>query len=186
MNYSTFMKRLLLGILIACFSTVAYAAEPLNGYIVLANHDTIACKIKGGRFLNTPFHGITIINEEGEAEYLPSREKKILAFGFVENLRRFDYLFIDVGDKLESGFYQLNVNGPKYKLYYKPTTVYGGNPTYVLFNPAREFAKFEPCILCPWKKQLHALLKDDPKALAAVENAPRVNIPQFVIDINRD
>lgn len=170
----------------AAFLVGARAAEPLTGYIVMENNDTIQCKIKGGRFLTNPFRGITVINEQGEAESLPARDKKIIAFGFVENLRRYDFLFIDVGDKLESGFYQLNVNGPKYKLYYKPTTVYGGNPTYVLFNPAHEFAKFEPCVLCPWKKQLRVLLKDDPKALAAVENAPRVNIPQFVMDINKD
>jgi hypothetical protein len=180
------MKRLLPVILIATFSIAAHAAEPLNGYIVMANHDTIQCKIKGVRFLLNPFHGITVINEQGESQALPSRDKKIIAFGFVENLRRYDFMFIEVGDKLESGFYQLNVNGPKYKLYHKPTTVYGGNPTYVLFTPSGDFAKFEPCVLCPWKKQLRALLKDDPKALAAVENAPRVNMPQFVIDINKD
>ena len=180
------MKRLLPVILIATFSIAARAAEPLNGYIVMANNDTIQCKIKAGRFLNNPFRGITVINEQGAAETFPSKDKKIIAFGFVENLRRYDFLFIDVGDKLESGFYQLNVKGPKYKLYYKPTTVYGGNPTYVLFNPTGEFAKFEPCVLCPWKKQLRVLLKDDPKALAAVENAPRVNMPQFVLDINKE
>ncbi len=180
------MKHLLLAIIVATFSNVARAAEPLTGYIVMANNDTIQCRIKAGRFLNNPFFGITVINEQGEAETLPSRDKKIIAFGFVENLRRYDYLFVDVGDKLESGFYQLIVNGPKYKLYAKPTTLYGGNPTYVLFNPSREFAKFEPCVVCPWKKQLRVLLKDDTKALAAVENAPRVNIPQFVMDINKD
>ena len=178
------MKHIILFIIIT-FSIVASAAEPLNGYIVMANNDTIQCKIKSGRFLNNPFHGITIINEQGKDEFLPSRDKKIIAFGFVEKLRNYHYLFVDVGDKLESGFYQLIVNGPKYKLYSRPTTVYGGNPTYVLFNQNNEFTKFEPCVICPWKKQLRELLKDDPKALEHIENASRVDIPKFVTDINK-
>ena len=180
------MRHVLLVMIMAILTLAGRAAEPLTGYIVLANKDTIQCKIKGGRFLSNPFHGITVINEQGEAESLPSRDKKIIAFGFVENLKRFDYLFVDVGDKLENGFYQLVVNGPRYKLYGRPSTLYGGNPLYVLFNPTGEFAKFEPCVVCPWKKQLRVLLKDDPNAIAAVENAPRVNIPRFVMDINKD
>lgn len=179
------MKHLILAIVITAFSTAASAAEPLAGYIVLTNNDTIQCKIKGGRFLNNPFYGITIINEKGEDESLPSKDKKIVAFGFVENLRSFHYMFVDVGDKLENGFYQLIVNGLKYKLLSRPATVYGGNPTYVLFNQNHDFTKFEPCVLCPWKKQLRKLLKDDPKALEQVESASRVNIPKFVIDINK-
>jgi hypothetical protein len=179
------MKYLLLVIIITTFSRAAGAADTLRGYVVMANSDTVHCKIKGGRFLSNPFHGITIINEQGEDESLPSKNKKIIAFGFVENLRSYHYLFVDVGDKLESGFYQLIVNGLKYKLYTRPTTVYGGNPTYVLFTPNHEFTKFEPCVVCPWKKQLRALLKDDPKALEQIENASRVDIPKFVIDINK-
>lgn len=179
------MKRLILVIIITSFSIASRAAEPLIGYIVLENNDTIQCKIRSGRFLNNIFHGITIINEEGKDESLPSKDKKIIAFGFIENLRTYHYLFVDVGDKLENGFYQLIDNGPKYKLYGRPATVYGGNPTYVLFNQAGELAKFETCVVCPWKKQLREILKDDVKALEYVENASRVNIPKFVRDINK-
>ncbi len=114
-----------------------------------------------------------------------SRNKKIIAFGFIENARSYHYLFVDVGDKLESGFYQLIVNGLKYKLYSRPTTVYGGNPTYVLFNQNHDFTKFESCVVCPWKKQLRELLKDDPTALEHIENATRVDIPKFVLEINK-
>ncbi len=179
------MKHIILVIIVSAISIAARTAEPLNGYIVMANNDTIQCKIKSGRFLNNPFNGITIINEQGKDESLPSKDKKIIAFGFVENLRSFHYLFVDVGDKLESGFYQLIVNGLKYKLYSRPTTVYGGNPTYVLFNQKNDFTKFEPCVVCPWKKQLRQLLKDDLKALEHIENASRVDIPKFVKDINK-
>ena len=179
------MKHLMLAILITSFAIVASAAEPVPGYIVMANNDTIQCKIKSGRFLSNPFKGITIINEQGADEFLPSKDRKIIAFGFVENLKPYHYLFVDVGDKLENGFYQLIVNGAKYKLYGRPTTIYGGNPTYVLFNQGGDFTKFEPCVVCPWKKQLRELLKDDPKALENIETASRVNIPKFVIDINK-
>jgi hypothetical protein len=179
------MKQILLAIIITIYSIAASASEPLNGYVVMANNDTIYCKIKSGRFISNPFNGITIINEQGENESLPSKEKKIIAFGFVEKLRSYHYFFVDVGNKLESGFYQLIVNGPRYKLYSRPTTVYGGNPTYVLFNQNKEFTKFEACVLCPWKKQLRELLQDDPKAIEQIENASRVDIPKFVIQINK-
>lgn len=179
------MKQIILVIIITISSIAANAAEPLNGYIVMINNDTIQCKIKSGRFLNNPFFGITIINEQGEDESLNSRNKKIIAFGFTEKLRNFHYKFVDVGDKLETGFYQLIVDGLHYKLYGRPTTVYGGNPTYVLFNQNNDFTKFEPCVVCPWKKQLRELLKNDPKALEHVENASRVDIPKFVIEINK-
>lgn len=179
------MKQITIVIILTIFSIAAHAAEPLKGYIVMANNDTIQCKIKSGRFLNNPFYGITIINEQGEDEAFNSRDRKIIAFGFTEKLNSFHYLFVDVGDKLESGYYQLIVNGPHYKLYGRPTTLYGGNPTYVLFNQNRDFTKFEPCVVCPWKKQLRELLKDDPKALEHIENASRVDIPRFVTEINK-
>ena len=150
----------------------------------MANNDTVICKIKGGRFIN-PFYGITIINEQGEQQAFHKQDKKIIAFGFVENSRLYDYLFIDVGNKLENGFYQRLVNGGRYKLYGRPPTVAGGNPIYVLFNPSGEFTKFDPCVFCPWKKQLRELLKDDPKALELVDSASRFNIPKFVMDINK-
>lgn len=163
----------------------AQAAEPLKGYIVMSNNDTIECKIKSGRFLNNPFYGITIINDQGEEASFNSKDKKIIAFGFTEKSSSYHYLFVDVGDKLESGFYQLIVNGPQYKLYGRPTTIYGGNPTYVLFNQNHVFIKFEPCVVCPWKKQLRELLKDDLKALEHIDNASRIDIPKFVTEINK-
>ena len=179
------MKRFLLFIVITTFSIAARAAEPLPGYVVMANNDTVNCKIKSGRFLNNPYYFITIINEQGEEQIIKAKDKKVLAFGFVEKLRKFDYLFVDADNKSDIGFYQQIFNGSKYKLYGRPAEVYGGNPTYVLFNVAGKFVKFEPCILCPWKRQLRELLKDDPKALELVEDAPRVNIPKFVMDIDK-
>lgn len=184
-NTFAFMKRLLLVIFITTFSLAARAVDLLDGYIVMANNDTLKCKIKGGRFLNVPFSGVTIVNEKGEEQAFRAKEQAIIAFGFVERFSRYDYMFVNTGDKTETGFYQRLVNGAKYKLYSRPTTVYGGNPTYVLFNPSGAFTLFEPCVVCPWKKRLREFLKDDPKALELVEDAPRVNIPKFVIDLNK-
>ena len=176
--------RVLLLILIAStFSLPGSAAEPLTGYVVMANNDTIICKIKGGRFLN-PFYGITIINEAGQEQSFRAKDKKIIAFGFVEYLRRYHYLFVEAGDKYEHGFYQRVVDG-KYKLYGRPATVQGDLPTYVLFNSTGQFTKFQACLICPWKKQLRELLKDDTKAVEAVESAKPSNVPQFVMDLNK-
>jgi hypothetical protein len=180
------MKRTVLFIIIICFSIAARAVDLLDGYIVTAGNDTLRCKIKGGRFLTVPFRGATMINEQGEEQSFGAREKKVIAFGFVERFFRYDYLYVETGDQLESGYFQRIVNGARYKLYSRPTTVQGGNPTYVLFNPAGQFVKFDPCILCPWRKQLREFLKDDPKALELVENAPRVNIPKFVVALNKE
>lgn len=165
-------------------SFAARAVDTHPGYIVLAEGDTVTCTIKGGRFLQRTFYGITVIDEGGKDTFLPSKEKKILGYGFSDGLRTYHYRFVDVGDKLENGFYQLLDNGPKYRLYGRPTTVYGGNPTYVLFN-GEAFTKFEPCVVCPWKKGLRELLKDDPEALEAVEKASRVDIPSFVRGLNK-
>ncbi len=179
------MKQLIQFIIITTFAISAGATEPLPGYIVTEDKDTIQCKIKGGRFLNTPFYGITVINEQGEDERLPSKTRKIIAFGFIEKMKSYHYIYVDVKDKLENGFYQRIVSGLKYQLYIRPKTVADGLPTYVLFNQNQEFTKFEPCVLCPWRKQLRELLKDDAKALEHVDKASRVNFSQFVLDINK-
>jgi hypothetical protein len=134
---------------------------------------------------NVHFYGITKIDSEGNKEVFRAKDKSVIAFGYVERGKRYDFLYVEAGNKEEHGFYQRLINGPKYKLYGRPSTVQGGNPTYVLFNLSSEFTKFEPCVLCPWKKLLREFLKDDAKALELVENAPRYNIPQFVVDINK-
>ena len=172
---------------ITSYSLMALAAKPLDGYVVMANNDTIQCKIRDGRFLNNPFGGITIINEEGEELSFRAKDKKIIAFGFIENFKRYHYKFIEAGEKNDQGFYQLLVNGPKYKLYSRVGLVQGEGITYVLFNPSGEFVKFQPSLLNPWKKQLRDLLKDDPHALKAVEEAKlSTNMSLFVMDLNKE
>jgi hypothetical protein len=71
-------------------------------------------------------------------------------------------------------------------LYGRPPQVQGDLPTYVLFNPSGEFAKLEQCFICPWKKQLRELLKDDPKALAAIERMPPLTMTMFTYLINKE
>lgn len=119
-------------------------------------------------------------------------DKKILGYGFVERGKRYDFLYIELKPKSESGFYQRVVDGDRYKLYVHETSVqtYPGvstaMPQYVLFNPAGAFQKFETCLACPWRKQLRELLKDDSNALQHLEKTSRLEITNFVLVINRD
>ena len=187
------MRRLLIFILCLIFTSTAQAAEYLDGYIVLANKDTVKCKFKAGGFIrSTSFNRIVIITEQGEEQVFRAHDKKILGYGFVERGRRYDFLFVDVKPKAESGFYQRIVDGDKYKLYAHVLSSQGypgistAQPQYVLFNTAGAFEKFETCVLCPWKKQLRQLLKDDANALEILENTSRLEIPNFVVAINKE
>jgi hypothetical protein len=57
---------------------------------------------------------------------------------------------------------------------------------YVLFNAAGEWVKFETCVLCPWKKGMREVFKDDAKALEALANASYpINVPKFVAEVNK-
>ena len=188
------MKRLLLLVALFTLSASSKAADYLPGYIVLENNDTVQCKFKLGGFILATnfFNKLTVVNEQGEEQVYKAADKKVLAYGFVDGGRRFDYLYVDVKSKTESGFYQRIINGQHYKLYrhFVSAGGYGGissaSPIYVLFNPAGEYVRFDPCVVCPWKKQLRELMKDDPKALDVLENkAKRLDIPGFVFELNK-
>lgn len=187
------MRKLLVFILFLSFTATGRAADFLDGYIVLANRDTVKCKFKvGGLIHSTSFTRIAIVTEGGEEQVYRARDKEVLGYGFVEKGRRYDFLFVDVKPKSESGFYQRIVDGDKYQLYVHLVSSQGypgvstAQPQYVLFNAAGAFEKFETCVLCPWKKQLRELLREDPKALEHLENTSRLEIPSFVRIINKD
>jgi hypothetical protein len=187
------MKNLLIIIFLANFSIAGRAAEFLDGYIVLANNDTIECKFKIGGFVSATnfFNKLTIVTRQGEEQVYHARDKKVLAYSVLEKGRIYTYRFVETKVKSETGFYQRVVNGGKYKLYLHLVGTYGSpginvaQPNYVLFSPSGEYEKFDPCILCPWKKQLRQLLRDDQKALEILENASRLDIPKFVLEIDK-
>ena len=189
--YISPMRKLLTILIILSCSLISRAAEYLDGYVVMANSDTVKCKFKVKGFLNSvSFYRITITTEEGKEQSFRAQDKKILGYGFTEKGKRYDYIYVDLKPKSESGFYQRIINGDKYKLYVHmtSTSTYPGistaMPQYVLFNPAGQFEKFETCVLCPWKKQLRELLKEDAKALEALETTSRLEIESFVLKIN--
>jgi hypothetical protein len=60
------------------------------------------------------------------------------------------------------------------------------SPVYVLVTPAGDYVRFDPCVMCPWKKQLRTLLKDDANALELLETSAKAkDIPGFVLEINK-
>lgn len=198
MTHTTSMRRtagriIMLYILVLGFSARGYAADFLDGYIVMANKDTVQCRFKsGGFFRSISFKRIEVTTAEGEKQVYRADDKKILGFGVVERGIRYDFIYVELKPRSESGFYQRIVDGGKYKLYVHTVVSQGypgvstAQPQYVLFNPAGEFRKFETCVLCSWKKQLRELLKDDEKALALLETASRLEIPKFVLAINNN
>lgn len=188
------MKSLLVFMVGVSCTLTSYATEFIEGYIVFPNNDTVKCKFKIGGFISATnfFNKLTVVTSEGEEKVYFAKDKELLAYGVVEKGRRYDYLFVETKVKSEKGFYQRIVDGRKYKLYshlISSSSYPGINSSslqYVLFNTKGEFEKFETCLACPWKKQLRSLLKDDTKALEILETASRLNIPKFVIEINKD
>ena len=176
-----FKGGLSLFILITFFSIPSHSNEFMDGYIVMANNDTVRCKIRAGDFL-----GVRIINQQGEKEYIGAKDQKIIAFGFIDKGKRYEFQYLDPGKKHEDGFYQRLVKGTKYKLYGRPPQVQGDLPTYVLFNSLGEFEKFQQCFICPWKMQLRDLLKDDQKAIETIEKMPPLTMTIFTNLINKE
>jgi hypothetical protein len=175
------MRSLLVFLFIVCISLSSRANDSIDGYVIMANKDTVKCKfsLRSLRVFR-PFYLIKVRTETGEEQTFRAKDKKILGYGFKDMGVQYHFWYIEMKKKSESGFYQQLINGPKYKLY---TAL----PYYVLFAPTGDFVQFEACILCPWKKQLRELLKDDTKALELLENgADRNKIIDFVSAINRE
>ena len=187
------MKILLTLIAVIYLSAAGNATEVLDGYVIMPNKDTVKCKfnIKSLRKYS-PFYEIRAVMENGEEQAFRAKDKKILGYGFMDLGISYHFWYIEMKQKSESGFYQQLINGTKYRLYRHmlSSSTYPGvsmnHPQYVLFNAAGDFVKFETCILCPWKKQLREVLKDDTTALELLEsNADRNKIPEFVAEINK-
>lgn len=188
------MKKIVFIILLAIVSISSRGADYLDGYVVFANNDTMKCKFKLGGFIVATnfFNRLTIVNDKGEEQLYKAHEKKILAYGFVDGGRRFNYQYFEVEPKVESGFYQRINNSPRYKLFRHMVSTSGGvvgsvSPVYVLLTPAGNYVRFDPCIACPWKRKLRKLLQDDPKALDILENQAKAkDIPAFVLELNKE
>ncbi len=162
------------------------AADYVKGYIVLPAGDTLFCEIKisGSKASNNT--RVTILTTEGEEKSYSAKDDEVKAYGLYIGGIRSDYTFFNLKPKVESKFYKLLINGPKYKLYYILETadmgsVVSTSPKYVLVNSKGEFNFFGTCVLCGWRKRIEALVADDAFAL---EKLPDLKIKEVVAYIN--
>ena len=188
------MKVLFLLLAAVCISTISNAAAFIDGYVILANKDTVRCQFDTKSLRKfSPFYEIRVTTENGEEQVYRAKDKKILGYGFRDLGIAYDFWYIEMKQKSESGFYQQLINGPKYKLYSHmlSSSTYAGvavsNPQYVVYNAAGEFVQFETCVLCPWKKKLREIFKEDTKALELVNNTSYpVDVSKLVSTVNKD
>jgi|GEM_PF-1941225 len=188
------MRSLFVSVFIICLSFSSRANDLIDGYVIMANKDTVKCKFSYRSLKKfSPFYEIRGVMESGEEQAFRAKDKKILGYGFRDFGITYDFWYIEMKQKSESGFYRQVINGPRYRLYSHmlSSSTYPGvstsHPQYVLFNSAGDFVKFESCILCPWKKQMREVLKDDAKALELLESsADRNKIPEFITAINQE
>jgi hypothetical protein len=187
------MHKILLLVTVMVICTSGKAAEFLDGYVILASKDTVKCQFRTSTLRKfSPFYEIRVVMEGGEEQAFRAKDKKILGYGFRDLGIAYDFWYIEMKQKSESGFYQQLINGPKYRLYSHmlSSSTYPGismnHAQYVLFNAAGEWVKFETCVLCPWKKGMREVFKDDAKALEALANASYpINVPKFVAEVNK-
>jgi len=177
--------------LIFCFSQNGEAQELKNGYVVLSKSDTIACKIVFGGPNGTDKTQISTITADGKEKIYKTKDKKVLAYGFDQMGVPFDYLFVDLGRKVETGFFRLIENGNPYKLYIQNNseTVNGvttTTPYYVLFNARGDSIDFLVSGVSGWKKKLEEFLNDDPEAIENLKSVNRQDVLKFIKSLNEN
>jgi hypothetical protein len=177
--------------LIFCFSNFGKAQELRNGYVVLTKDDTVACKIVFGGPNGTNKTQVSTITADGKDKIYKTKDKQVLAYGFDQMGVPFDYLFVDLGRKVETGFFRLIENGNPYKLYVQNNseTVNGvttTTPYYVLFNGRGGSLDFLVSGVSGWKNKLEVFLKDDPKAKENLKSVNRQEIVKFIKSLNEN
>lgn len=184
------MKSLLIVFLLSCLGAAAQTEVSVYGYRVNANNDTLLCNIKvAGKKKVTGYGGLVIKTPEGEEQVFNAKDKQVLAYGFQYNGVQFHYRFVEVGRNYESGFFRLIDDGKKYKLYVNYLTDYNNGvavtlPHYAIFKPNGEYKDLTTHVLGNWKKNLRAILSDNPEALQELETINRKEIEQFVKKLN--
>lgn len=174
-----------------CFTKNGEAQELRDGYVVLAKKDTLACKIVFGGPKGTDKTRVSTMKPDGEEKIYKTKDKQVLAYGFYQMGVPFDYLFVDLGQKVETGFFRLIENGNPYKLYVQNNneTVHGvttTTPYYVLFNDSGASIDFLVSGVSGWKKKLEGFLKDDPEAIEKLESVNRQDVLKFIKSLNEN
>ncbi|MCR9014716.1 hypothetical protein [Aquiflexum gelatinilyticum] len=177
--------------LFLCFTKNGQAQELRDGYVVLAKRDTINCKIVFGGPKGTDKTQISIVTKEGEEKIFKTKDKKVFAYGFNQVGVPFDYLFVDRGIKVETGFYKLVEKGDPYKLYIQNinSTTKGVTVTtsyYILFDENGDSIDFFVSGVSGWKKKLEVFFENDPEALEKLEDVSRQDIVKFIKSLNEN
>jgi hypothetical protein len=77
------------------FSASGYAAEALEGYVIMSTGDTVQCKFDRKSLKKfSPFYEVRVVMDNGEEQTFLAREKKILGYGFTELGIKYDFWYI--------------------------------------------------------------------------------------------
>lgn len=184
------MKSFITVLLFCSFIASAQIEVSVYGYMVNINNDTVLCNIKiSGKTKVTNYTSFVIITPEGEDKVYKAKDKEVLAYGFRYNGLQFHYRFVEVNKNYESGFFRLIDDGKKYKLYVNYLTDYNNGvavtlPHYAIFKPNGEYKDLTTHVLGNWKKNLRAILSDNPEALQELETINRKEIERFIKKLN--
>jgi len=175
-----------------CTSSVK--AELIDGYVVLANKDTIYRKIDVPNVYHQTlnlFYKVTVQDSAGnETTYQPGKHG-IKGFGFVYNGKNYDYHLWKNGTddifalKLISG---KKVSLSYYYVYYNP--IYGGNSSkydvYLLESSDKKAVSLSGNLFGSLKKQLKNFFGGDAGVLKLLDArvSGMKDIPAFVDEVN--
>ncbi|MHA7128344.1 hypothetical protein [Algoriphagus namhaensis] len=184
------MKKLLIISCLMLLSQLLLAQDYVNGYVLFAGQDTLACQVKiGGKKIDTNFSFLVLKGKEGVDEVYKAKEGKVVGYGIRDFGAWVDYRYVAVEKTNESGFFRLIDDGPNYKLYlHLVTTNVNGVvttlPNYAIYKPNGEYVHVTTHLLGNWKKSLRKILADNPKYLPEVEKVGRFEIAEFVEKLN--
>ncbi|UJP63791.1 hypothetical protein [Mongoliitalea daihaiensis] len=183
------MKYYLLLICTLC-SFSLHANELVNGYIVMANQDTIQTSIKiAGRAPITNSQILVTVDDARGEQLFQAADKQVLGYGFKLNQVSYSFRFFDIQRSFGSAFFRLIENGDNFLLYENKVkgidrTAEVPNSHYVLMKSSGETINFTTALFSNWKKVVKEFVWDNPEALKALSDLKRNEVPAFVRFLN--
>lgn len=182
------MKYFLL-VLFLQLSFHVFANETVDGYVVMANKDTIRATIKiTGKLPVTDYYTLVLIENGVEKQHF-AKDRKILAYGFDFGQISYSYRFFDIKKGYGSGFFRLIEDGQNFQLFegkVKSATSASAvsNSHYVLVKSSGESQNFTTSLFSKWKNTLKEFIGDNPEAKQALNDVKRTEVPNFVRLLN--